>query len=82
MFRVIIGILIVAAGTVLIFKSEWFYQNFGSIAWAENNLGSSGGSRLMYKLIGLAAIFVGMLVATNLMGELILGTLGGLFGKK
>lgn len=82
MFRVIIGILIVAVGTVLIFKSEWFYQNFGSIAWAENNLGSSGGSRLMYKLIGLAAIFVGMLIATNLMGELIMGTLGGLFGKK
>jgi hypothetical protein len=81
MFRVIIGILVVAIGTVLIFKSEWFYQNFGSIAWAEEHFGSSGGSRLMYKMIGLAAIFVGMLVATNLMGELIMGTIGRLFVK-
>lgn len=79
MFRVIIGILIVAAGTLLIFKSEWFYINFGSIAWAEEHLGTSGGSRLMYKLLGLIGIFVGMLVATNLMGELIMGTIGRLF---
>jgi len=78
MVRIIIGILMVAIGTLLIFKSEWFYQNFGSIAWAENNLGTSGGSRLMYKLIGLVFIFVGMMVATNLFTGFLMATVGRL----
>lgn len=78
MFHVIIGLFLVAAGTVLIFKTEWFIQNFGTIAWAENNLGTSGGSRLFYKLIGLILIFVGMLVATNLMTGFLMGTIGKL----
>lgn len=78
MFRIIIGILMVALGTLLIFKAEWFYQNFGSIAWAENNLGTSGGSRLMYKLIGLVFIFVGMMVATNLFTSFLMATVGRL----
>jgi len=79
MFHIIIGLLLVAAGTVLIFKTEWFVVNFGTIAWAENNLGTSGGSRLFYKLIGLALIFVGMLIATNLMTSFLMGTIGQLF---
>lgn len=79
MVRIIIGIFMVAIGTLLIFKSEWFYQNFGSIAWAENNLGTSGGSRLMYKLIGLVFIFVGMMVATNLFTGFLMATIGRLF---
>ncbi|MCX6781960.1 MAG: hypothetical protein NTW66_02485 [Candidatus Magasanikbacteria bacterium] len=78
MFHIIIGLLLVAAGTVLIFKTEWFVQNFGTIAWAENNLGTSGGSRLFYKLIGLVLIFVGMLAATNLMTSFLMGTVGKL----
>ncbi len=81
MFRIIIGLLIVAFGTVMIFKSEWFFQNFGSVAWAEDNLGTSGGSRLFYKLLGLVLIFVGMLVATNLMTGFLMATLGRLFVK-
>ena len=79
MGHVIIGLLMVAAGTLLIFKAEWFYLNFGSIAWAEEHLGTSGGSRLMYKLVGLALIFFGMLVATNLIQGFIMATIGRLF---
>jgi len=79
MFRIIIGLLIVVVGVVLVFKSEWFYLNFGSISWAEEHLGTSGGSRLMYKLVGLIFIFVGMLVATNLMTGFLMATIGKLF---
>lgn len=79
MFRIIIGIVMIAIGILLVFKAEWFYQNFGSIAWAEENLGTSGGSRLMYKLIGIAFIFFGMLIATNLMTGFLMGTVGKLF---
>lgn len=69
----------VGAGVILIVKSEWFLQNFGSIAWAEENLGTSGGSRLMYKLVGLVFIFFGMLVATNMITGFLMGTIGRLF---
>ena len=81
MIKIIIGLIIVVFGTVMVFKSEWFFQNFGSVAWAEENLGTSGGSRLFYKLLGLALIFVGMLVATNLMTGFLMATLGKLFVK-
>lgn len=68
-------------GSLLILKTEWFFENFGTIAWAEENLGTSGGSRLMYKLIGLVAIFIGFLLVTNMFQGFIMGTLGKIFVK-
>ena len=79
--RYFLGILLVLTGVVLIIKTEWFVQNFGSIAWAEENLGTSGGSRLMYKLIGLVFIFIGFLLITNLFGGFLAGTIGKLFAR-
>ncbi|MFH1191895.1 MAG: hypothetical protein V1655_00275 [bacterium] len=63
----ILGIILIIIGCILVIKSEWFYQNFGSIQWAETHLGSSGGSRLMYKLIGLGFIFLGLLGITGML---------------
>ena len=74
----VIGILLVLAGVVFIIKTEWFLENFGTIAWAEEHLGTSGGSRLAYKLLGLVLIFVGMLLVTNLMQGFLMGTVGRL----
>lgn len=74
--RILLGLLVAAFGVVLVLKSEWFMQNFGAIPWAEEHLGSSGGSRLMYKLIGLAFIFIGFLLITNLFGGFLTGTVG------
>lgn len=79
MARIIIGLLIAAVGALMVIKSEWFYKNFGSNAWAEEHLGSSGGSRFMYKLIGFAFIFVGFTVVTNLFNAILMGTIGRLF---
>ncbi len=76
------GILIILAGCFLIIKTEWMVQNFGTISWAEENLGSSGGSRLMYKLIGLAAIILSVMGMTGMLGEVIIGVFGRLFGLK
>ena len=73
------GILATAAGITLVIKSTWFYENFGSIAWAEEHLGSSGGSRLMYKLIGLIMIFIGFLLITGQFGGFLGATLGKIF---
>lgn len=73
-----IGILIVVVGILMILKTEWFLENFGTIEWAEANLGTSGGSRLMYKLLGLVGIFIGFLLITNMFSGFLMGTVGKL----
>jgi hypothetical protein len=75
-----IGILGIIVGAVLVIKTEWFVQNFGTIEWAEAHLGYSGGTRLMYKLIGLAFILLSLMGMTGLLGAIILKLFGPLFG--
>lgn len=77
--RYIIGLIMITIGVVLILKTEWFVQNFGSSAWAEEKLGSSGGTRLLYKLIGIVFIFFGALAVTNLLNNFLFGTVGKIF---
>ncbi len=79
--RYLIGILMVAVGVFLILKTEWFIQNFGTNAWAEEHLGYNGGTRLMYKLIGIAFIFFGFLAVTNMINGFLAGTIGKIFGR-
>ncbi|MCK5211232.1 hypothetical protein KAJ89_00870 [Candidatus Parcubacteria bacterium] len=62
----IIGILILAVGFLIIFKAEWMLSNFGRIEFFENKLGTSGGSRLGYKLVGIVFIFFGFLAVTGM----------------
>ena len=76
------GLLIATAGFLLVWKSEWIINNLGRIPWAEQHLGSEGGSRLMYKLIGIIIIMAGFLQATNL-GDAFLGWIAStIFGAK
>ncbi|MFA4942947.1 MAG: hypothetical protein WC564_04900 [Patescibacteria group bacterium] len=63
-----LGLIIIVVGTLIIIKTEWILENFGRVAWFEKNLGSEGGSRLGYKLLGLLAIFIGLLMITGLIG--------------
>ncbi len=74
-----VAILAVAIGALMVIKTEWFLENFGKSDWAEAKLGG-GGSRLMYKLIGLAAIILALLGVTGALGEIILSIFGGIFG--
>ncbi|MFA6304152.1 MAG: hypothetical protein WCV73_03460 [Patescibacteria group bacterium] len=59
--RFFIGLLGIAASFLLVWQANWIVENFGHNDWAEEHLGSSGGSRLMWKLIGLAGIIIAML---------------------
>ena len=59
--RVLIGIIATIAGGIIVWKSNWIVNNFGRVPWAEKWLGTEGGSRLFWKLIGLLIIFVGWL---------------------
>lgn len=78
--KYLIGIIAILVGCFLVIKTEWFIQNFGTNAWAEQHMGTSGGTRLMYKLIGIAIICIAMLGMTGLLGGIILSLFGGLFG--
>ena len=63
--QIFLGILITAVGAFLVIKTEWFVNNFGRIAWFEDKLGSEGGTRLGYKLIGILFLIVGVIVMTG-----------------
>ncbi len=65
MGNVILGIVITVAGALMVIKTEWLINNFGRMAWFEEKLGSEGGTRLGYKLIGIVAIIIGIIVMTG-----------------
>ena len=50
----------IPVGAIFVLKTEWFVQNFGKVEWAEQHLGFEGGTRLFYKLLGLAIIFISL----------------------
>lgn len=78
----VFGILGIGIGVLFVLKTEWFVENFGSNAWAEQHLGSEGGTRLMYKLLGILFIFIAMMAMTGLLGPFIISIFGRLFGIK
>ncbi len=65
MGQIILGIAITLGGVLMIMKTEWLINNFGHIAWFEDKLGSEGGTRLGYKLMGLIILVVGIIVMTG-----------------
>lgn len=74
------GMIIVAVGFMFVWKSEWLFQNFGAIGFAEKYLHGDGGSRLMYKIFGAIIAIIGLLVATNLMNSFMIWALRSIFG--
>lgn len=77
--RIIFGLIVVLIGAGMITKTEWIIQNFGTNAWAEAKLGYNGGSRLLYKFIGLVFIFLGFLLVTNMFQGFLMATVGRIF---
>ena len=69
--HIIIGVIIIIVGALIVVKSEWVYNSFGSIAFFDRYLGAEGGGRLGYKLIGMLFIIIGILVSTNMIGGFI-----------
>jgi hypothetical protein len=69
--NIFLGFLIIAAGFLLMSKSEWLLNNFGGIPFFERYFGSSGGSRFGYKVIGIVTIFIGILVTIGMLGAFV-----------
>lgn len=63
--RYILGILGIVLGMILVLKSEWFFSFFGRIDFADKYLGTEGGTRLMYKLVGILFVIISLLYMTG-----------------
>lgn len=71
-----LAIVVIVVGFMMVWKTQWFIQNFGTSDWAERHMGSY----MFYKLMGITAIVVAFLGMTGSLGDIILGIFGGLFG--
>lgn len=69
--NIIFGFVIICAGSIMVARSEWLLNNFGRIYFFDKYLGSSGGTRLGYKMIGSFVIFIGILVLTGMLGAFV-----------
>jgi hypothetical protein len=76
--RILIGVIVLAIGAVMVIRTRYFLDFFGSIEWADTHLGG-GGSNLLYKVIGIVFCFIGIIVATNLWDAFLNATLGSIF---
>ena len=76
---VITGFIILVFGFMMVWKSWWIVETFGKSSWAEDKLGSSGGTNLLYKLIGIIIMFLGMITIAGLKNDFLMSTIGKLF---
>jgi hypothetical protein len=79
MFRYILSFISILIGALLVIKTDWFLKVLGRIEWAERHLGTEGGSRLFYKLLGLLIIIIGFMIMTGAFQALLVKTLSPLF---
>lgn len=76
--RILGGLAAAAVGFVMVWKSNFFAETFGSISsWADTHL---GGMRVVYKILGCIIIFIAFLVITNLHVIFFKSVFGSLFG--
>lgn len=74
----IIGVLITAFGVWMAWKTGAVLQLLGRNYWAEKTFGG-GGSRLLYKLIGIAFSILGIIVMTDLYDIIVGGFIMSVF---
>ena len=76
--RILGGLVGAGIGFVMVWKSDFFAETFGSISsWADTHL---GGMRMVYKILGCLIIFISFLVITNLHVIFFTSVFGSLFG--
>ena len=75
---IILGIVIAVVGALITIKSEAMLSMFGRVAFFERYLGTEGGSRLGYKLLGILAFIIGVMLATNVFNDFMMWLLSPL----
>jgi len=66
-----IGGLVIIVGALLVIKTEWIYNFTGPIDWAEQHLGTEGGTKMLIKIIGLILILGAFLTLTGCTGKIL-----------
>lgn len=74
----LLGLLIIGFGSLLVIKTQWIYDFTGPIDWAEQHLGSEGGTRLFIKLLGVLIILGTFLGITGILGGWLTGFFSGM----
>ena len=69
----LIGFILVGVGALLVVKTEWITDFTGPIDWAEQHLGSEGGTRIFIKLLGVLLILGAFLGVTGILGGWVIG---------
>jgi len=77
---IFLGLLGIGIGLLVSIKHEWFLHNVGRIASVEKYLGTFGGSRLFYQLLGVLLIILSTLYMTGLLQRMLTGLAGKVFG--
>ncbi|MFA6132027.1 MAG: hypothetical protein WC702_03110 [Patescibacteria group bacterium] len=76
-WRLVLGLVVMAVGFHMVWKTLLYQEWTGVIEFAEEKLGS-GGTNTFLKLIGAGVCFIGVAIATNLISD-ILNSFAGLF---
>jgi hypothetical protein len=76
--NIIFGIIIAVVGALITIKSEAMLSMFGRVAFFEKYLGTEGGTRLGYKLLGILVFIIGVMIATNVIGDFMMWLLSPL----
>ena len=74
------SLLAIILGFLLVRYSNYLVENFGHNETADHYLGTYGGSRLMWKLIGIAIIFGAFMTISGLGQSLLLAIFGPMVG--
>jgi hypothetical protein len=80
MFHFFLGLFMIAAGVAVVIKTEAVLSFFGPIGFFEKYLGTEGGSRLGWKIIGLILLFFGFLIFFGLIDGFMMWLLSPLLG--
>ena len=74
--RILIGLFVGVVGFVMVWKTRWFEDMLGPVAWAEAHLGTTN---FFYKLLGTAIVILGVIITLNLFDILIGSFIRSLF---
>lgn len=77
----LIGLTVTALGVGMTWRADIALEFIGQSWWAERNFGP-GGSRFLYKLIGILVSIIGIIVMTDLFDVIIGGLFYAIFGKR
>ena len=70
MFRILIGLVVIGLGFIMVYRPRFFIEFMGHQAWLEKIIQVSD-DELAYKILGIIIIFIGALILTGLITNLL-----------